>query len=84
MILSLFIKITCLIMMGNCASKEKVADKAEDVSSSDSESFSSLSPMSLIKPVAVRKQEQKEQNIRDIFTKEYRNQRFSVKKNSSH
>ena len=68
--------------MGNCASKEAV--KSEDVSSSDSESFSSLSPMSLIKPVAVRKKEQKEQNIRDIFTKEYRNQRFSVKKNSSH
>ena len=66
--------------MGNCASKEKEAVKSEDVSSSDSESFSSLSPMSLIKPVAVRKKEQKEQNIRDIFTKEYRNQRFSVKK----
>ena len=80
MILSLFIKITCLIKMGNCASKEKEAVKSEDVSSSDSESFSSLSPMSLIKPVAVRKKEQKEQNIRDIFTKEYRNQRFSVKK----
>jgi hypothetical protein len=64
--------------MGNCASKE--ADKAEDYNSSDSESFSSLSPMSLIKPVAVRKKEQKEQNIRNIFTKEYRNQRFSVKK----
>lgn len=66
--------------MGNCASKEAV--KAEDVSVSDSESFSSLSPMSLIKPVAVRKQEQMEKNIRNIFTKEYRNQRFSVKKNS--
>ena len=64
--------------MGNCASKEAV--KAEDYNSSDSESFSSLSPMSLIKPVAVRKKEQKEQNIRNIFTKEYRNQRFSVKK----
>lgn len=66
--------------MGNCAGKEAV--KAEDVSVSDSESFSSLSPMSLIKPAAVRKQELKEQKIRDIFTKEYRNQRFSVKKKS--
>lgn len=81
MIRYLFIKkITCLIKMGNCASKEAV--KSEDVSVSDSESYSSLSPMSLIKPVAVRKKEQKEQNIRNIFAKEYRNQRFSVKKKS--
>ena len=55
--------------MGNCSSKEKVADSDSD-STSDSDS-DSVSEISLIKPIHVRKQEQKEQNIRDIFTKEY-------------
>ena len=62
--------------MGNCATQEKDIETVKE--DSDSESFSSLSPISLIKPIHVRKQEQKEQNIRDRFTKEYRNQRFSV------
>ena len=80
------------IKMGNCVTQEKdIEPVKEDIDSdsesdsysdSDSESFSSLTELSLIKPIHVRKQEQKEQNIRDIFTREYRNQRSPMKKNS--
>ena len=69
------------IKMGNCVTQEKDIETVKEDIDSDSESFSSLSPISLIKPVHVRKQEQKEQNIREIFTKEYRNQRSPMKKN---
>jgi hypothetical protein len=77
MIHSMFIK------MGNCVTQEKDIETVKEDIDSDSESFSSLSPISLIKPVHVRKQEQKEQNIREIFTKEYRNQRSPMKKKVS-
>ena len=73
--------------MGNCTTQEKDIETVKEDIDSDSESFSSLSPISLIKPIHVRKQEQKEQkeqNIRDIFTKEYRNQRSPMKKIVSH
>ena len=76
MIHSMFIK------MGNCTTQEKDVETVKEDIDSDSESFSSLSPISLIKPIHVREQEQKEHNIREMFTKEYRNQRFSVNKNS--
>ena len=59
------------IEMGNCVTQEKDIETVQEDIDSDSESFSSLSPISLIKPIHVRKQEQKEQNIREIFTKEY-------------
>ena len=72
------------IEMGNCVTQEKDIETVKEDIDSDSESFSSLSPISLIKPIHVRKQEQKEQNIRDIFTKEYRNQRSPMKKIVSH
>ena len=64
--------------MGSCTTQEKYIETVSEDIDSDSDS---LSELSLIKPIHVRKQEQKEQNIRDIFTKEYRNQRFSVNKN---
>ena len=70
------------IEMDNCVTQEKDIETVQEDIDSDSESFSSLLPISLIKPIHVRKQEQKEQNIREIFTREYRNQRSPMKKNS--